>query len=261
MDSPANVEYALENAWDNASRRLNGIEATYDPITRRRLSALGLGRGWACLEVGAGAGSVARWMSAQVGSEGTVVAADLDTRLLTEMPENVQVRRLDLRADELPEAAFDLIHTRLVLGHLPDPGLVLDKLVSALRPGGWLLLEEADSIGSDVVDEEGKAHADAMRASFDALTVVGDVDLGRKLPRMVRERGLGEVGVECEVSFLEGGAPELGWLGLSFDQLNARSAEPILDQDTVDRWKDLLAQPGRWLPALGIIATRARRAS
>jgi trans-aconitate methyltransferase len=45
----------------------------------------------------------------------------------------------------LPEGGFDLIHARLVLNWLPERLSVLDKLVKALKPGGWLLIEDYDT--------------------------------------------------------------------------------------------------------------------
>ncbi|HZM84459.1 MAG TPA: class I SAM-dependent methyltransferase [Candidatus Limnocylindrales bacterium] len=41
-------------------------------------------------------------------------------------------------------AAFDVIHARAVLTHLPERDEVLARLVAALRPGGWLLIEDVD---------------------------------------------------------------------------------------------------------------------
>jgi ubiquinone/menaquinone biosynthesis C-methylase UbiE len=166
------MSYALENSWDRGERRLRGIEATYDPVTMRRLAARGVGQGWQCLEAGAGAGSIARWLSGQVGRDGTVMAADIDISMLAEMPGNVQVRQLDVATDPLPEAAFDLIHTRLVLNHVAEREMVLDKFAAALRPGGWLLAEEGDT----------------LRAWCDVLAEVADVDLGRRLPGMLSAR-------------------------------------------------------------------------
>jgi len=49
-------------------------------------------------------------------------------------------------ADELERDAFDLVHTRAVLVHLAERDIALDRLVAALKPGGWLLVEETDSI-------------------------------------------------------------------------------------------------------------------
>jgi ubiquinone/menaquinone biosynthesis C-methylase UbiE len=72
------ANYSLSNAWDHARRRLALLEQYLDPITHRRLSSLGLSKGWHCLEVGGGGGSVARWLCAQVGADGRIVGTDID---------------------------------------------------------------------------------------------------------------------------------------------------------------------------------------
>jgi ubiquinone/menaquinone biosynthesis C-methylase UbiE len=51
-----------------------------NPGTIRRMGNIGVTDGWICLEVGAGAGSIARWLARRVGPTGSVVATDLDTR-------------------------------------------------------------------------------------------------------------------------------------------------------------------------------------
>ena len=49
-------------------------EAGCDPATTRCLIAIGVTQGWRCLDVGAGGGSVARWLAERVGPDGSVVA-------------------------------------------------------------------------------------------------------------------------------------------------------------------------------------------
>ena len=56
----------------------------------------------------------------------------------------VEVRRHDVGADEPPAEAFDLVHARLVLVHVTGRDRALRSMVECLRPGGWLLLEDAD---------------------------------------------------------------------------------------------------------------------
>jgi len=57
-------------------------------------------------QVGARRGSIARWLAERVGPRGSVLATDLDTRFLADLPTGVRVRRLDLRHDDV-EAALD----------------------------------------------------------------------------------------------------------------------------------------------------------
>jgi hypothetical protein len=61
--------------------RLRLVEAGWDPATRRCLEMIGVTEGWACLEIGAGAGSIAAWLGRRVVPTGSVVAADIDPRL------------------------------------------------------------------------------------------------------------------------------------------------------------------------------------
>src|SRR5688572_3424856 len=140
------AHYACDNSWREARRRLALLEDALDQATFGRLKALGTAEGWYCLEVGAGGGSVCQWLCAQVGSEGHVLATDLDLRFLVPLTQpNLTVQHHNILSDELPEASFDLIHTRWVLMHLAQRDQVLPRLVAALKPGGWLVLEEPDT--------------------------------------------------------------------------------------------------------------------
>src|SRR6185436_15674069 len=134
--------YIYDQAWPAEKRRLGALCLLYDEGTRRHLTALGVARGWQCLEAAAGTGSVARWLSETVGPDGRVVATDLDTRHLDGLGANVEVRRHDLVKDPLEEGTFDLVHARALLEHLPERTKALEKLVRALKPGGRLLAED-----------------------------------------------------------------------------------------------------------------------
>jgi ubiquinone/menaquinone biosynthesis C-methylase UbiE len=129
----------------NAAVRFTALSALFDVTSQRHLADRGVAPGWQCLEVGAGGGSIARWLGQRVGPTGRVLATDVDTQYLEkiELP-NIDVRRHDITRDALPERAFDLIHTRMVLLHLSSRDLVLPRLLSALKPGGWLVCEEFD---------------------------------------------------------------------------------------------------------------------
>ena len=126
-------------------RRLSLLEEVADPLSIRHLEARGVGPGWRCLEVGGGGGSIAAWLARAVGPTGHVLATDIDTRFLDDLAApNLVVRRHDIAADDLPDGAFDLVHARAVLHHLPDHDRALARMTAALRPGGWLVVEDPD---------------------------------------------------------------------------------------------------------------------
>jgi ubiquinone/menaquinone biosynthesis C-methylase UbiE len=125
--------------------RLRRLEAVLDPATTRHLETIGVTEGWKCLEAGAGAGSVAQWLSTCVGSTGKVVATDIDTRLLKRLSiPNLELRQHDIVNDDLEEDEYDLVHCRSVLVELHEPEKALKRMAAAVRPGGWLIIEEDD---------------------------------------------------------------------------------------------------------------------
>ncbi len=104
-----------------AATHFDGLALLQDPGTIRHLTERGICPGWRCLEVWAGGGSIATWMAAQVGDTSFVLATDIDTRFLSGLQgRNLEVRRHDIVADPLPEAAFDMVHARPVLQHVPE---------------------------------------------------------------------------------------------------------------------------------------------
>jgi protein-L-isoaspartate O-methyltransferase len=71
-------EYVAANADAAFEReRLRLLGQLMNPMTTGRLHRLGVARGWRCLEVGAGDGSVAGWLARRVGPTGRVVATDI----------------------------------------------------------------------------------------------------------------------------------------------------------------------------------------
>ena len=142
----AQPDYVFTTADDRLElTRLQAIEQEFDPASRRRLYATGLTTGWRCLEVGPGAGSLMQWMGEKVGASGQVVALDLSTKFLpARRPEQVEVQQGDIRTAALPQGSFDLVHARYVLVHLPDYEVALSRMLAALKPGGWIVLEEPD---------------------------------------------------------------------------------------------------------------------
>ena len=168
--------YVFDHRWQRERQRLEGLEEVFDAASRRHLLERGVGSGWRCLEVGCGAGGIARWLADQVGPSGQVVATDLDPRFLDGHGRaNLSVRQHDLSVDRLEPEAFDLAHARAVLQYVPQPDRALATLVGALRPGGWLVIEDVDfgpsAVSTLVSYVEPPEHAALMRRVYDAVGV------------------------------------------------------------------------------------------
>jgi SAM-dependent methyltransferase len=205
--------FAAEAEATDELGRLRLIEATYDATTFRILDAIGVGVGWRCLEVGAGGGSVTRWLSERVGPSGQVVAADLDPRFLGGCREpNIEVRRCDITRDDIEQARYDLIHCRTLLMHLDDPVAVLGRMAAALRPGGWLLAEEPDlqlmhSVDGDHPLAEGFDVCTRNGAQSGLAMGVFDPYFGRSLFAHVARLGFVEIQNEGSSVIVRGGEP------------------------------------------------------
>lgn len=132
------------------AERLAAVEHAFDTQSQNVLREVGVDAGWSCWEVGAGRGSIARWLSVIVGSGGRVLATDLDDRWFDPAGTGAEFRRHDIVRDSLPGRIFDLVHARFVLEHLPAPRAVVARLAETLRPGGVLVLEDSAGLGIEV---------------------------------------------------------------------------------------------------------------
>jgi SAM-dependent methyltransferase len=243
--------YAFDNAREIQRERLHALETALDPGTIRHLEACGVAPGWRCLEVGAGAGSIADWLCERVGPNGRVLATDLDTTVLQARSRpNLNIQVHDVLADELPPAHFDLIHLRLVAAWLSDPGTALARLLQALKPGGRLLAEELDfaSVVTAAMPDarSGAIFERVVRAHLDALSRLSGFDpaYGRRLPAALETVGLDGVRCEGRVSLWGGGTAGARVWQLTFVQLRDAMIEAGSAVEDVDDAIALCADPG-----------------
>ena len=201
----ADEGYLLDNRQEEAGRRFGALAALFDASTFRHLRDRGLAPGWRVWEVGAGGPSVPGWLADQVGPGGEVVATDVDPRWVAgpTAPPQLRVLRHDVGSDAPPEGPFDLVHARLLLVHVPERARALAAMASVLRPGGRLVVEEADPALQPLacLEDDGPAQqlANRLKAAFRTLMADRGVDLayGRTLPRRLREAGLTEVAADA----------------------------------------------------------------
>ena len=205
--------YVFDNAVTaETGMRFSGLEATFDPATIDYLTGVGVTDGWACWEIGAGGGSIASWLARQVGPTGSVLATDIDPRFIpaSELA-HLEVVRHDVTVDAIPEARYHLIHARLVLSHLPQRGDVMVRLVQALRPGGWLVIEDFSGAFQRGTEPAGPAEArfrkvHAALGEFLARANDDESDFASSLPHLLASLGLIDVGGEARVVFGRGGS-------------------------------------------------------
>jgi SAM-dependent methyltransferase len=228
--------------------RLEQVERYMRPITERNLLQLGLAPGWHCLEIGAGIGGVARFMAERVGASGRVVATDI-TPLFASDPAlpQLEIRREDVLVDAVESQAFDLVHCRLLLANVANAELALARMVEALRPGGWLLVEEPGDGRLPAVGESSVAVAEfnvLMAAFFAAVQAARAVDmqLYRRLPALFEACGLVDVGGEHTQRL--GGAEDRAALVRTLEAMRAPLATTdFVTSGAIDRLLTLASDP------------------
>lgn len=193
--------------------RLKLMERVLDPTTIRYLERIGVSEGWKCLEVGAGAGSIAQWLSMRVGPAGKIVATDIDPRFLRQLSiPNIEIRQHDIVKDYLERGQYDLVHCRTVLMQLPEPEKAMNRMVDAVRPGGWLIVEETDYgsiVSTDVTNPSAVLFTTTLRTVADFLRKRSIVDpyFGRQVRGLIEQHGFIDVNQEGWTRMCRGGEP------------------------------------------------------
>ena len=217
------ARYVFDNAHGETCERFPALSDLYDDETIRCLQALGIEPGWRCLEVAAGGGSIAQWLAGQVGPSGRVLATDLDTRFLEPLAGlALEVRRHDIARDPLPDAAFDLVHARLILVHLPEREAALAKMVGVLKPGGWLVCEEFDSLSmpADPALHPQECALKTQAAMQRVMAARGaNTRYGRDLAARMRAHGLVDIRAEGRMAMWHGGSAGARLYRANFEQL------------------------------------------
>jgi SAM-dependent methyltransferase len=260
--------YRLAAAGREAAEdeRLTLLEQLYDPVSRRRRAPVQ--RGWRCLEVAAGRGSMAAWLAEQVGPSGHVVATDIDTRYLRRLERsNLEVLEHNVLEDPLEAlgpGSFDLVCSRLTLFHLvgrQEPAIM--QMTKCLRPGGWLIDEDADWGTAAPVDPAHPLYDGYRRAwrGGDWWTSRGyDKAFGQKLPALFERCGLQDIRHEAATEVVRGGSPWARWWAVTLEVMNELGGGDDSDRRELEVMTTALADPSVWLLRELLHACWGRRA-
>jgi SAM-dependent methyltransferase len=241
------------NSTDDEAARLGKLQGLHDGATVRRLHDLGVGPGWRCLELGAGAGSIVQWMSDEVGPTGSVTAVDRDVGQLQQFRQraNVEVVEDDITTMSFPEAFFDVIHSRSVLMHVEGADEVVATLIPALRPSGVVLFEEADGAPAMTAKDP--------PAPFTAVMVplARRWTWARRLPELLGRLGMEDIHDDVREGPLTGGTSVGAFWQHTLRSIRVFLTDPermnavggtALDDVTIDAMLALLDDPGFVMP-------------
>src|SRR3984893_16371120 len=152
--SSLSVPYALGGTLTEQQRLIaqaHGLAAH----ARWLLDRINVRPGSRAVDVGCGPIGILQLLSERVGPDGAVVGVEREPRFV-EMARkelsnrglrNVRVVEADALNTGLEKSSYDLVHERLILMNVPPPSqeALLAEMLSLLKPGGTIALQEFDS--------------------------------------------------------------------------------------------------------------------
>jgi SAM-dependent methyltransferase len=264
VPDPARPAYTFGNDHPKAAERLALLASILDAFTISRLSNLGDLTGRRCLELGAGNGSIAAWLAEQAGPAGQVLATDIDTRAIPPNP-HYAVLCHDLTTDPIPDEPWDLIHARLVLGHLPERHDILRRLAATLAPGGALALEEWDDTHSGLVLAAPEPEAATLLSTY--LTAVEEIlnargvdhDWPWRVHAAMASAGLVDVDTVVHARSWPGGSAGALHHAANISMLRPKILEAGMTGEQLDQLSRFLRDPRMVVRGLLTISTVGRR--
>jgi SAM-dependent methyltransferase len=215
--------------------------------TIRLLQRVRIARGARCLDAGCGGGDVTLELARIAGPDGKAVGVDRDEVKLALAREeareagldNVSYRAADVNELEA-ENEFDVVYSRFLLAHLPDPAAVMERLVAAVRPGGLVVLEDIDFTGA-FCHPENRAYRRFWELFPAAVRAHGgDPTFGPALPGLLAGAGLRDVDVR--VVQATGRDPDIKLMpALTFENsIDAVAAAGLAQREAVEAMVDEL---------------------
>ncbi|MEU1409654.1 class I SAM-dependent methyltransferase [Streptomyces sp. NPDC005728] len=240
--------------------RLLTLQADWDTQTKYVVQRLHPERSWDCLELGAGAGSIARWL-AMTCPGGHTIATDLDTGFLTgNLPDNLHVLRHDVTHESFAAGSFDLIHARALFVHLPARQQILTKAAGWLKPGGWLVIEDPDVFPALTSPHPLFCKAALAGAELLHRTLGTDLHWPRTQPAPLLQAGLTQPGLHISIGTVGDDSASHRLWQATFDQIRpALLRENLLTPDEAAELDALVGSPTFRDACLATVSAWARR--
>jgi SAM-dependent methyltransferase len=221
--------------------RLSAIQRHVDTHTIGIIEQLPIIPAADCLELGAGAGSIAYWLAGTY-QDGRVVAVDIDTRYLdADRAANLEIQQADITQPDYHPGWFDLIHARYLLCHLPDRETVIKRAVGWLKPGGWIVLEEPYSLPAQ------QARFPVVQRVLEAYQIQygkhgADLTWARALPAALARSGVTELSFVGNLGCMGNGDKDR-WQPLISKAAPHMIDSGLLRQTDLDEFYELLTDP------------------
>lgn len=267
----------LLGSGDAELRRLAFQHRVWAEPTTALWRRAGFGRGNALLDLGCGPGFASLDLAHLVGPEGRVVAADASRGFLDHAaalaaaqgvdwltPVQVDALDLDLGA-AAPAGGLDGAYARWLLCFLSAPERAVEGVARHLRPGGRFAVTDYFNYLAFTLAPRSAAFDRVVAGVMESWRRSGgDLDVGSRLPSLMRGAGLEVVDVHQVARTARPGSPAWSWPETFFRGFLPRMVEDgLVTQDDADAfwrdWRERAADPAAFLalpPLLDVVAER-----
>ncbi len=253
-------EYTLSHKLAGERQRLALMSQLLDPIELSYLARLGVGPGWRCLELGCGNGSISQALANLVAPAGQVVASDLDITYIADLKKPcLEVRRIDVFNHVIEVGAYDLVVARALLHHLMPAKKALERMVTALKPGGVLLSIEPDMLPCTVAEPESMHAFWQGWLNWSAQAGI-DYFIGRKIPAWLDSLGLEDIAGEGHAAHFNGKSDWATYWADTLQELApALLKSGAVTQELLDNFHARYNDPHYWASVITFTATWGRK--
>ena len=240
------------------------------PDTAALFERAGLAPGMRCIDLGCGGGEVTMEIARLVAPGGSVTGIDIDEIKLDLARQAVAARGLgnvEFRALSVGDwddpGGYDAVNCRFLLQHLSEPVDLLRRMWAGVRPGGVLIVEDADFDGW-CCHPPHEAFGFFVRTYCQVLRRRGgDHAMGRKLYACFLAAGIPRPHVALVQSvWTEGEAKTLAWSTLEATS-DAIVSEGVASEDEVmaalGALRDFTADPDTLICAPRVFQLWSRR--
>lgn len=212
MAPASSRSYPLGGTQTELGRLLTQAEV-YEPQANWLLDQIEIQSGWRAVDIGCGPIGILNLLSQRVGPRGSVVGLEREPRFV-EMAcaevtkrglSNVKVVEADALNTGLEKNSFDVVHERLVMINVSARDAFLSEMLSLLRPGGTVVLEDVDNVSW--LCQPAHPSWDILLNAFHTVFHAGGGDgfIGRRLPVLLCAAGVQNIQVKVNID-----TPKLG---------------------------------------------------
>lgn len=197
-----------------------------------------------CLEIGAGLGSIAEFISETLGEKGHIDAIDIKEENVKELRKikrrNMSIYKLDIHDPFFDNKKYDFIHARFVFEHIPDARITLNNIIkNNLKENGYIFIE--DAVYNDINYTGSETFKKVMRVLAD-LTQKGNTDYswGRFIKEVFEENNLKDISATGITRSIYGNTEEANfWKRSILENSTKIKKEGVSDKDIEKAINDL----------------------